>query len=96
MINSWGLFHLHLHLLSSPASLLIIQLEPAATDQSEDPSTTEQSEVHLEPAGTEQLDLQIEPATTELQFQLEPATTAQPPTQMEIQTHDVAWKEGYS
>jgi len=30
-----------------------LQLEPATTDQSEEPNKTEQSEVHLEPAGTE-------------------------------------------
>jgi len=47
-----------------------LQLEPATTDQSEEPNTIEQSEVHLEPAGTEQLDLHIEPAITELQFPL--------------------------
>jgi len=29
-----------------------LQLEPATTDQSEEPNMTEQPEVHLEPAGT--------------------------------------------
>ena len=95
MINSWGLLHLHLHLLSSPV-LSELQVEPATTEKSEEPNTTEQSELHLEPAGTELLERQIEPAMTELQFQLEPATTEQPPAQMEIETHDFIRKEGYS
>jgi len=97
LINSWGLVHLHLHILSSPVLLRSeLQVQPSTTERSEETNITEQSELHLEPARTEQLELQIEPVTTELQSQLEPATTEQSPVLMEIQTHGTIWKEDYS